>query len=269
MSISTRIGTQVRETYFSYLALWVGLILLSACLYFVLSYVPGHGSLQIEAAGSPLNRFLVSLYLSVITGATVGYGDVLPLGFSRVIAGLESIISFILLALFVARVSSRQQDAALNDIHSLARDSLFNNFRHGLFIARKDLDKIVESAQGRKKLSEHDWKNIRIAFRQMHTQIDNIPQLYGTGGDSIDEDHEQLILDSVERSLRRARETVELLNELGTSCNVDERCTGELQSIVTATHVAFVTLFGRAYNAENDEAFQEMLEQLTELKAVI
>jgi hypothetical protein len=248
--------------------LWFGVILAFATMYFYLSFVPGHGSDQIAAIPNNYERFFTALYFSVITGATVGYGDVLPLGISRGLAALEGILSFVLLAVFVSRIASRKQDAALSDIHSLARDSLFNNFRHGLFIARKDLDNIVDKVVDGGTLTERDWKNVRTAFRQMHTQVDNVPQLYAIGnkGERIDEDHEQLVLDSVERSLRRAREVVVLLEDKGMSCKTDQKCMSELDALVQETHKSFVTLFATPHNEENEEAFQEMLQRLEELK---
>lgn len=251
-----------------YLILWFGVIVAFAVMYYFLSFVPGQGSDQIAAIENQAERFFTALYFSVITGATVGYGDVLPVGISRGLAALEGILSFVLLAVFVSRIASRQQDAAINDIHALARDSLFNNFRHGLFIARKDLDTILEKVENNRKLEERDWKNMRTAFRQMHTQIDNVPQLYAITrhGDKIDEDHEQLVLDSVERSLRRAREVITILEKFGMSCRADQRCMDELQSLVDETHHSFVTLFATAHNSENDEAFKEMLQRLDELK---
>ena len=255
--------------YAAYLLLWISVIIIFAILYWLLSYVPGHGSDQIAAASDTWHRFLIALYFSVITGATVGYGDVLPLGFSRGLAAFEGILSFILLAVFVSRIASRKQDAAIEGIHSLARDSLFNNFRHGLFIARKDLDTILSKIEQETTLTERDWKNIRTAFRQMHTQIDNVPQLYAVGrsGGVIDEDHEQLVLDSVERSLRRASELILLLESKGTSCRLDVKCMSELESLISVTHHSFKTLFATAFNSENEEAFLEMLSRLDELKS--
>lgn len=251
-----------------YLVLWFGVILVFAFVYYFLSFVPGQGSDQIASLANPIDRFLTALYFSVITGATVGYGDILPVGLARGFASLEGILSFVLLAVFVSRIASRKQDAAIKDIHALARDSLFNNFRHGLFIARKDIDAILKKVDTGAALDDRDWKNIRTAFRQMHTHIDNVPQLYATSqrGEPIDDDHEQLVLDSVERSLRRAREVIEILEVKGMSRKADERCMAELAELVNETHRSFITLFGTAHNPENDEAFKEMLMRLEELR---
>jgi hypothetical protein len=263
-----RLLRRVDSSLLKYFLLWLGVIVAFAVCYWFLSYTPGQGPTQLGDIADPWVRFLTALYFSIVTGATVGYGDIVPMGYSRVFAAVESILSFVILAVFVARITSRKQESAIDDIHSLARDSLFNNFRHGLFIARKDLDVVLSKVEGGETLTDRDWKNVRTAFRQMHTQIDNVPQLYSMGmrGGVIDEDHEQLVLDSVERSLRRARETIALFEERGQSCKTDEKCMSELAAVVAEAHHSFRTLYPHAYNAENDEAFQEMLSRLDELK---
>lgn len=260
---------QKTQNYLGFLFIWVGLIVAFAVVYYLLSVYPGHSPSGLSGIRDPLERFLTALYFSVITGATVGYGDVVPLGWSRFFASVEAILSFVVLALFVARISSRQQDEAIANIHALARDSLFNNFRHGLFIARKDLDNIISEVREGSALTDRDWKNIRTAFRQMHTHIGSVPKLYASGrsGATIDADHEQLVLDSVERSLRRAREVIVELESTNASCRSDERCMSELQSMVRSADHSFVTLFAKAFNTENDEAFTEMLSRLKELRA--
>jgi hypothetical protein len=259
---------KVSHSLYTFFAIWIALIVAFAICYFNLSYIPGHGSPQLAAEPNPYIRFLDSLYFSVITGATVGFGDIQPVGIARGFAAAEGIISFILLAVFVSRIASRRQDAAIEDIHSLARDSLFNNFRHALFICRKDLDKIIEKVEVGERLSERDWKNVRTSLRHMHTQMRNIPQLYAVGrrGEYLDEDHEQLVLDSLERSLRRARETIDILESNQHACRTDEKCMVELHALVKAAEHSFVQHHSRAENPQNEEAHIEVLARLEELK---
>ena len=47
------------------------------------------------------NDFLWSLYTSIITFTTLGYGDVHPIGRSRVFASIESLIGIFMTALFI------------------------------------------------------------------------------------------------------------------------------------------------------------------------
>ena len=52
--------------------------------------------------GENINHFLSSVYFSVVTYTTLGYGDITPtLGFSRFLAALEALIGGFTLALFV------------------------------------------------------------------------------------------------------------------------------------------------------------------------
>ena len=48
-----------------------------------------------------LNSFLTSLYFSVVTFTTLGYGDITPIGPSRLIAALEAFTGSFTIALFV------------------------------------------------------------------------------------------------------------------------------------------------------------------------
>lgn len=52
------------------------------------------------------NEYMSSLYLSAVTQLTVGYGDLRPLGFLRLVTSLQAFFGLALLSLFVARFIS-------------------------------------------------------------------------------------------------------------------------------------------------------------------
>ncbi|MBI2117338.1 two pore domain potassium channel family protein [Candidatus Peregrinibacteria bacterium] len=101
--------------------LWVLVIAGSTGLYFILSSSPAHG-LTTLANLSPNEQFWNSLYFSIITATTVGYGDITPLGFSRVVAAIESIAAFAIFAILVAKLVSHKQETRMERIEQLMKN---------------------------------------------------------------------------------------------------------------------------------------------------
>lgn len=82
----------------------LALILISAVFYFFMGIKFNDEIIKVSFdAGftTNLNTFFSSLYFSVVTFTTLGYGDITPVGTSRLIAALEAFIGSFTLALFV------------------------------------------------------------------------------------------------------------------------------------------------------------------------
>ncbi len=54
-----------------------------------------------SSLSSNIDMYLQSLYFSVVTFTTLGYGDIIPLGISRLFAGIEALLGGFILAIFV------------------------------------------------------------------------------------------------------------------------------------------------------------------------
>ncbi|WP_163540023.1 potassium channel family protein [Gracilibacillus sp. YIM 98692] len=119
-------GKAHQRSYFSYeifytlLAVYFTVLTSFACLYFVLSF---QGVLLLEegklSAMPAFETLAHSFYFSGVTLMTVGYGDITPVGWGRLLALLESLIGYILPPAFFLKIwqvkdGERIQDNRVN-----------------------------------------------------------------------------------------------------------------------------------------------------------
>lgn len=77
-------------------------------------------------------NFWDSLYFSIVTISSLGYGDIRPMGFARALVGAEVILGLAFLGLMVAKVSSVKQDYILRRMYSDLVDDKLAKFARDL-----------------------------------------------------------------------------------------------------------------------------------------
>lgn len=75
--------------------------------------------------GAATENFADCLYFSVITVTTLGYGDITPIGFARIIASIEVIFGLIYVGYAISQVVSFRQEALIS---YLTEDRIFQTF---------------------------------------------------------------------------------------------------------------------------------------------
>ena len=92
------------ESPFNVIAFSLILIFICAILFFIFGVQGSNGMIQLSFQNSlweNINNFFSTIYFSVVTFTTLGYGDIQPVGFSRFIATVEAFIGSFALALYV------------------------------------------------------------------------------------------------------------------------------------------------------------------------
>ncbi|MDD3897312.1 MAG: potassium channel family protein [Candidatus Peribacteraceae bacterium] len=126
--------------YATLLLLWIFLAVFFAAAYCILvTYAPQHGPAQLQSNATIGMVFLDSLYYSITTATTVGYGDIVPQGFSKALASLQSVTALLIWTIFVTKLVSHRQEEAIREVHRLTFEDVFHNVREGFFIIRKAL----------------------------------------------------------------------------------------------------------------------------------
>jgi hypothetical protein len=223
-------------SYSTMLTLWLTQAVVFAVVYFALTvFVPQHGPSQLLTDPTLLSMFGDSLYYSITTATTVGYGDITPQGFSKFVASLQSIVALFLWALFVTKLVSHRQDIALKEVHRISYEEVFHNLHEGLFIMRKDFDRIMRRVRDQKELHADDWLDLITAYRQGQSILQEIPDFYGSAENrlyTLDERREQLLHEAVHRTLRRLDDMLTTLSECEINWLSHESNMAELKNLL-------------------------------------
>lgn len=92
------------EKTFRILSSALSLIALNSFAYFLLGIQYRESFLgydPLQTAAQNIHEYFMALYFSVVTFTTLGYGDIAPLGFSRIFAASEAFSGAFMIALFV------------------------------------------------------------------------------------------------------------------------------------------------------------------------
>lgn len=247
--------------YATLFALWFVLAAVFAMAYALLAvFAPAHAPQQLVGL-QPLPLFGNSLYYSIITSTTTGYGDIVPMGFSKALSSVQALVGFFLLAILVTKLVGQQQDLAVRQMHKLTYEDVFHNTREGLFVIRKDFDRFIAKLEQRDTLSAEDWEDLAIAFKQGQTLLLEIPEFYSpeeVGLYTIDERREQLLQEAVHRTLHRINQLIDELSVAGIDWAGQKAAMAELTTLLHVTQQVTALWLSRSPYAK-EESFAMIL----------
>lgn len=219
-SLTTLITEKLtQQSYEKILLLWLGITLMFGILYFLLLiFSPQNGPRSISPDQPLFIKLLDSIYYSIITATSTGYGDIVPQGFSKFLASIQSFTALAIFAIFVTKLVSYKQELALREVHQLIFEDVFHNVREGLYIVRKDCDRFIRHAKENRSMTEEDWEDLTVMYRHIRSLFHKIPQFYGTtdfqtGYYIIDADRESLLHEAVYRTFTRIFEMNNILHQ--------------------------------------------------------
>ncbi|MDB4979037.1 MAG: Ion transport 2 domain protein [Candidatus Peribacteria bacterium] len=223
-----------RASYPMLFLVWALIIVTCAGLYFGLSFIPGKHSLTGFENMEPMLRAVNSIYFSIITATTVGYGDLAPHSYAKIVVSLQSVTTFFIAAIFVAKLVSHRQEITLERVHKLTFEDVFHNTREGFFIIRKDLSIAMHEIEKNGAISAHQAENLIIAYRQMQNLLEEIPEFYGDDAHlyTIDGKRELLLLDAVQRTTGRLLALLQMCKAKNVTWKCNHASTQELEELL-------------------------------------
>jgi hypothetical protein len=121
-------------------AIWLAVILACAAVYWLIDLGSSTGLVETGArVRSNLDGLLTAIYFSFITATSVGYGDVLPVGATRVVAVTEAIAGLLIFGLLIAKFVSYRQEMLVREIHSVTFEERLDRVQANLHLVVSEL----------------------------------------------------------------------------------------------------------------------------------
>jgi hypothetical protein len=124
-------------------------VLLWSAGYWLMALLPIGGLVRNgEAIAPDMAGALSAVYFSAITATTIGYGDIVPIGFARVLAIAEAIAGLILFGCVVSKFVSRRQEELIAEIHRIAFEDRLGRVRTNLHLVRTEIQATARACEG-------------------------------------------------------------------------------------------------------------------------
>lgn len=121
---------------------WILFNVLCGSVYYIITVnSPENGLL---GAGGPITTLFDGVYFSFIAAASVGLGDILPLGASKMITIVQSLIGLLVLTLVVSEIIHGEEGDLIKKIHSYSSSDRVKRIRSGFYFFRENIEDIIE-----------------------------------------------------------------------------------------------------------------------------
>ena len=212
--IDFSIKTKFKHIFYSYILV----IIIFAIIYYILNTIENNGLMSIytkQQIGSDLAGFLNTLYFSFVTATTSAYGDIAPIGISKVISMIEIITGLLMFGMLVSKIVSYKQDILLDELYNLSFEDKVNRMRSALYLFRTDSNKIIERLENGQITTKRlaDANMLIISFESTIEDIEQLlcPKRKKEFVKELDELTLELVVNSLTLSLSKMTELVSTL----------------------------------------------------------
>jgi hypothetical protein len=145
--------------------IWIGTGLLCGFGYWVGALLGEHGLIEANRPiGANLHGLASALYFSFVTATSVGYGDVLPIGFARLIAIVEAVAALLIFGAVIAKFVSHRQDQMVGEIHRITFDERLDRVQSNLHLVISELLELTT-------LCETPTPTLRRVATRLHSTV--------------------------------------------------------------------------------------------------
>jgi len=204
------------SSYGVLLGSWLVMVLAFGAFYWIVQRQGAAGMRQgAEAVPGTLGGLATATYFSFVTATSVGFGDVVPVGFVRFAAVVEAATGLLLFGCVISKLVSRRQDQLIAETHRIAFEDRLGRVRTNLHLVLTELMSLsvllAEGAQTPERLCPR----MESAAMVFSGELRSIHDLLYRPQQTPDEPVLEAILASLAASLREFVDLVGRLPEAG------------------------------------------------------
>ena len=195
------------------LGTWLFINLGCGFVYWLISFLPGHG---LREAGLPMGHgaaaLLEAIYFSFVTGLSIGFGDIVPVGFVRVIAVVQGGTCLLVFGAIISKFVSGRQEELTEEIHRIAFEDRLGRVRTNLHLVVSEIQEIAEQCGDGRSIPPGLQTRVESAAAIFTGELRAIHDLLYRPQTAPDEDVLESILAHLEGGLREFAKLLSCMN---------------------------------------------------------
>jgi uncharacterized membrane protein len=192
-----------RRSIGALLTTWMLINLVCGVAYWLISFAPGHGLReQGQAMGHGGAALLEAVYFSFVTGLSIGFGDIVPVGAVRVLAVIQGGACLLVFGAIISKLVSGRQEELTEEIHRIAFEDRLGRVRTNLHLVVSEIQEIATLCTDGAKAPARVQTRIESAAAVFTGELRAIHDLLYRPQEAPDEDVLESILAHLEGGLR-------------------------------------------------------------------
>jgi hypothetical protein len=203
-----------RITFTHILIVWLVMIVVFGFVYYIFTNETAYLFYGVKDA--KVYDISDAIYFSFVSATTTGFGDIIPLGWFKLISIVEVVSGLMLLAVVTSKLVSIKQDSILNELYELSFTDRVNKLRSSLLLFRQNLDRIMSRIE-EGEIRKRDANTAYIYFSSLEDTLRETLAMMEKPTDKnfikgIDPVDMELIYNSIIHSFEKINELVSVFN---------------------------------------------------------
>ncbi|MBS3158903.1 two pore domain potassium channel family protein [Candidatus Woesearchaeota archaeon] len=162
MRLAFHVDKFIRKVDFDLIIIFYFLfIILFGSIFFLLSFTSEHGIYDYNGRiNTDITGYVDAIYFSFVTSTSLGYGDIRPLGVSRIFSVIEVVLSLFIFGIAISKIFSVKQEKILSELYDFSFQERVTRIISGLYNFRAEIDSVIhklnERLPGQKQLTKHE-----------------------------------------------------------------------------------------------------------------